>query len=189
VRKATPAPLASPPYRPRQRAVLFPRQEASGDLLGYPCIILGIRIESVLAHLQHTDSWVYRVHAPHLGRSLDVAGKDLLVWKEGGACPVPEGGEGTPRRCEIWFASPLGDDNAEIQGGYRLEGAEPDWFFFRKAPVATAIYQLHLSAIEPERRATLYYWLPESECLHADYVRAALPEVIGPFEFRFRSFS
>jgi hypothetical protein len=189
VRDATSAPLASPPYRSRQRAVLFPRKEASGDILGYPCTIVGIQTGSVLAHLQDLDLWVYRVYAPHLGRSLDVAGKDLLVWQEGDASKMPTEAVGAPRRCEIWFTSPVGDDNTEIRGGYRLEGAEPDWFFFRKAPVATASYQLCLSAIEPERRATLYYWLPELECLDVEYVLAALPEVIGPVEFRRRTLS
>jgi hypothetical protein len=133
--------------------------------------------------LQHADSWVYRVYAPHLGQSLKVAGRDLLVWSELNQSELPTEYDAAQQRADIWFEEPVAHDNSEIRGGYRLPGAAVDWFYFRKAAVVAASYQLCLPAGTGDRHATLHYWVPETALLDADYVLRALPEVIGPVEF------
>ncbi len=166
--------------RPRQRVVVFPRNDASGATLGYHGTVVRLVSESLLKQPFLRDSWVYRVYVPYLKRAIDFTARDLLALEEWDEIELPVATDEAEPAGEICLEQICTDDNGEIRGSYRVYEHRDTHFLFQKCDIDVADYQLQLTTTGDDAGSSqLSYRVPFAQRLDWKYLLCALGEITG----------
>jgi|GEM_PF-5186911 hypothetical protein len=167
-----------PLLQPRQKAIYFPEDCASGATIGYYCTILGLVTASSESNPSRPDLWIYRVALANSTGYLEVPAGCLFGSNEFDSAETKDDTEKKTPACEIRFANELCHDNEEIRGIVRLEGREWEPFVFEKWELPYRSYELARPVQGGMTKAgTLIYRVPSSQFLDRYCVLSALIEV------------
>jgi hypothetical protein len=155
------------------RVAVFLNDAASGATLGYYGTIVGIRGKRMPS---------YWVHVPALDRVLRVSEADILVLRADKLEPLSDVASAWCLEYEKWeieFESPLGPDNDELRGKYRIGGRLKGRFHFLKRNQSYPTYQFAIPAQGNLGKGNLNYCVPAKGVLDRAFVMHALSEILG----------
>jgi len=167
-----------PLLQPRQKAIYFPDDCASGKTIGYHCTILGLEAASSELNPSRPDLWSYHIAIANSSSYLNVPAGCLFGSSEFESPEVKADTEKETPACEIRFANELRRDNEEIRGIVRLEGRDWEPFLFEKWELPYRSFELSRPVQGGTTKVgTLTYRVPSSQLLDRYCVLSALTEV------------
>jgi hypothetical protein len=170
-------PTTAAQLQPGSRVAVFPRNDASGETLGFfGTIVSARRIFDSLPQASPA-AWIYLVSGPDVGEWQIARASQILL-------DVPDDehvADGpTDVDWQVRFDDELGQEGGRISGKYRL--ARRCWarFEFVTCDDDVPRYELRLpaNALACET-PTLRWFAPANATLDREYVRRALAEVFG----------
>jgi hypothetical protein len=173
-------PTTADQMRPGSRVAIFPRNDASGETIGFFGTVIGARRIFNSLSEANPAAWVYWVRGPDAGEWQIVRASQILL-------DLPDDehlADGpTDARWRVEFDEESAQEGERISGKYRL--ARRGWarFEFVKGAVDVPQYELRLPANALACETPSLVWrVPEGTILDCRYVMQALSELLGPGE-------
>lgn len=167
-----PVPLQQ--YRPRQHALLLPRDCYSGYSLGYHATIVRLHTSSLRRFPTCPRMWEYTIYVPYRNHLTREKARDLVVYDkfDSGVLPVQD----DDRLPQYHIHTKLAPDNQSIDGALRGT-SNGDWMLFTFEKTSQPHLSMQLNAPTSHSRvrvSRVQVSVAESEILDLSYVRDRL---------------